>query len=218
MNELKQGIGILETSLTGEPPFWDNFDQIFSLDAAPVFALGKRIDTSREGGVQELKKYIQSRLWFTYRRNFSPIGGTGPSSDQGWGCMLRCAQMLLGETLLRRHIHRHFEWNIEEISPIYERILQMFFDEKTAIYSIHQIAQMGVAEGKMVSEWFGPNTAAQVIKKLTIFDDWSNIAVHVALDNTLVIEDAIRMATSYPSENAVKLIFGEILGENVGFF
>lgn len=68
---------------------------------------------------------------------------------------------------------------------------------------------MGVAEGKEVSEWFGPNTAAQVIKKLTIFDEWSNIAVHVALDNILVKEDALTMATSYPSDDAVKLIMGE---------
>ena len=68
---------------------------------------------------------------------------------------------------------------------------------------------MGVTEGKKVSEWFGPNTAAQVIKKLTIFDDWSNIAVHVALDNILVKEDALTMATTYPSDDAVKLIMGE---------
>uniref|UniRef100_A0A8R1E197 Cysteine protease n=2 Tax=Caenorhabditis japonica TaxID=281687 RepID=A0A8R1E197_CAEJA len=203
MNELKQGIGMLETSLTNEPPFIESFERI-SIDNFPIHALGKEI--SKEDGIDAMKKYMASRLWFTYRRNFSAIGGTGPTSDQGWGCMLRCAQMLLGEVLLRRHIERHFEWDIEKTSATYERILQMFFDEKDALYSIHQIAQMGVAEGKEVSEWFGPNTAAQVIKKLTIFDEWSNIAVHVALDNILVKEDALTMATTYPSEDAVKLI------------
>ncbi|CCO25637.1 Cysteine protease atg-4.1 [Caenorhabditis elegans] len=200
---LKQGVGIVETSLTFEPPFCESFERI-SIDNFPIFALGKEI--SKEDGIEAMKKYVTSRFWFTYRRDFSPIGGTGPSTDQGWGCMLRCAQMLLGEVLLRRHIGRHFEWDIEKTSEIYEKILQMFFDEKDALYSIHQIAQMGVTEGKEVSKWFGPNTAAQVMKKLTIFDDWSNIAVHVALDNILVKEDAITMATSYPSEDAVKLI------------
>ncbi|KAF1771783.1 hypothetical protein GCK72_003612 [Caenorhabditis remanei] len=202
-SEVKQGVGMVETSLTSEPPFCDSFERI-SIDTFPIWALGRIIN--KEDGLEAMKKYMTSRLWFTYRRDFSPIGGTGPSTDQGWGCMLRCAQMLLGEVLLRRHIGRHFEWDIEETSEVYEKILQMFFDEKDALYSIHQIAQMGVTEGKKVSEWFGPNTAAQVIKKLTIFDDWSNIAVHVALDNILVKEDALTMATTYPSDDAVKLI------------
>ncbi|CAI2293656.1 unnamed protein product [Caenorhabditis sp. 36 PRJEB53466] len=203
MNELKQGIGMLESSLTSEPPFCDTFERI-SIDNFPIFALGKEI--TKQDGLDAMRKYVTSRLWFTYRRNFSPIGGVGPTSDQGWGCMLRCAQMLLGEVLLRRHIERHFEWDIEKTSEVYERILQMFFDEKDALYSIHQIAQMGVAEGKEVSEWFGPNTAAQVLKKLAIFDEWSNVAVHVALDNILVKEDALTMAHTYPSADAVKLI------------
>lgn len=201
--KMSQGVGIVETILTAEPPFCDSFERI-SIDKFPIWALGKEI--TEEDGIEAMKKYMSSRFWFTYRRDFSPIGGTGPTSDQGWGCMLRCAQMLLGEVLLRRHIGRHFEWDIETTSVVYEKILQMFFDEKDALYSIHQIAQMGVTEGKEISKWFGPNTAAQVLKKLTIFDDWSNVAVHVALDNILVKEDALTMATTYPSEDAVKLI------------
>lgn len=50
-------------------------------------------------------------------------------------------------------------------------------------------AQMGVSEGKEVGQWYGPNTVAQVLRKLAAFDHWSNIAVHVALDNTVVKED-----------------------------
>ena len=49
--------------------------------------------------------------------------------------------MLLGEVLLRRHIGRHFEWDIEKTSEVYDKILQMFFDEKDALYSIHQIGK-----------------------------------------------------------------------------
>lgn len=33
-------------------------------------------------------------------------GGTGPTSDTGWGCMLRCGQMILGEALVCRHVGR----------------------------------------------------------------------------------------------------------------
>lgn len=43
-------------------------------------------------------------------------------------------------------------------------------------------------QGKQIGEWFGPNTIAQVIQKLVLFDD-TDIVVHVAMDNTVVIED-----------------------------
>ena len=46
----------------------------------------------------------------------------------------------------------------------YKKILKLFEDKKTAVYSIHQLAQMGVSEGKEIGQWFGPNTVAQVLK------------------------------------------------------
>ena len=33
-----------------------------------------------------------------------PIGGTGKTTDSGWGCTIRCGQMLLAEALVRRHL------------------------------------------------------------------------------------------------------------------
>lgn len=37
---------------------------------------------------------------------FHVTGGTGPTSDTGWGCMLRCGQMILGQALMCRHLGR----------------------------------------------------------------------------------------------------------------
>lgn len=48
---------------------------------------------------------------------------------------------------------------------------------------------MGVSEGKNIGEWFGPNTVAQVLKKLSVYDKWSELAIHVALDNTIVMDE-----------------------------
>ncbi|CAI4229973.1 unnamed protein product [Auanema sp. JU1783] len=198
---------MIETCCTLEPPFAYALNHDIAScyrEETDIYLLGKKF--TKKDGLEKIREYVRSRFWFTYRKNFSPIGGTGPESDQGWGCMLRCAQMVLGEVLLRRHIGKHFIWNEKnEKNSNYDKILEMFHDEKTALYSIHQIAQMGVSEGKAIGEWFGPNTAAQVLKKLAIFDTWSNIAVHVALDNILIKSDVTKVATM-STYDAVKLI------------
>uniref|UniRef100_A0A1I8IVU1 Cysteine protease n=1 Tax=Macrostomum lignano TaxID=282301 RepID=A0A1I8IVU1_9PLAT len=87
-----------------------------------------------------------------------------PKTDKSWGCMLRCGQMMLAEAIT---------------------LLRLFEDNKAAPFSIHQIASMGVSDGKPVGQWFGPNTVAQAIRKLSAFDQFANLLVHVALDNTL---------------------------------
>jgi cysteine protease ATG4 len=49
------------------------------------------------------------------------------------------------------------------------------------------LAHMGISEGKQIGEWLGPNTMSQVLKKLVVFDNWSQIVVHVALNNVIFI-------------------------------
>ncbi|KAM6970739.1 cysteine protease ATG4A [Aplochiton taeniatus] len=154
----------------------------------PVWILGRSYNVKTKKS--ELLSDVHSRLWFTYRKKFSPIGGTGPSSDAGWGCMLRCGQMILAQALVCRHLGRAWRWRPDGDQPEdYNHILHCFLDRKDSCYSIHQMAQMGVGEGKSVGEWYGPNTVAQVLKKLALFDDWNSLAVHVSMDNTVVIED-----------------------------
>lgn len=157
----------------------------------PVFILGRQYSTIYD--LDDIKLDILSRLWFTYRKGFSAIGGTGPTGDAGWGCMLRCGQMMMSQALLLRHVGREWRWSPDRYDPKYHEILRMFADKKQNYYSIHQIASMGVSEGKAVGEWFGPNTVAQVLRKLSIYDEWSNVTVHVALDNTVIKEDIRRI-------------------------
>ncbi|XP_043462794.1 cysteine protease ATG4B [Leptopilina heterotoma] len=158
----------------------------------PVWILGKKYNAMKE--LDAIRKNIQSKLWFTYRKNFVPIGGFGSTftSDKGWGCMLRCGQMVLGQALISLHLGKNWEWTPETKDSTYLKILSRFEDRRAAPFSIHQIALTGASEGKEVGQWFGPNTVAQVLKKLIVYDEWSSITIHVALDNTLIINDVLR--------------------------
>ncbi|XP_011306547.1 cysteine protease ATG4B [Fopius arisanus] len=159
----------------------------------PVWILGRRYNAIKELDI--IRRDIRSKLWFTYRKGFVPIGGCSSTftSDKGWGCMLRCGQMVLAQALVALHLGRDWQWTPQTRDSTYLKILNKFTDKRSTPFSIHQIALMGASsEGKEVGQWFGPNTIAQVLKKLVVYDDWSSLTIHVALDNTLIINDVLR--------------------------
>ncbi|XP_042898259.1 cysteine protease ATG4B [Parasteatoda tepidariorum] len=172
----------------------DSADFPFSLD--DVWILGKKYNSLHD--LEDLRSTIRSKLWFSYRSGFPAIGGTGPKTDKYWGCMLRCGQMVMAEALICRHLGRGWQWTPGVIDPVYKEILKMFQDKKDCPYSIHQIAQMGVSEKKTIGEWFGPNTIAQVLRKLSMYDEWSSIAVHVAFDNSVIQSDIRTLCRYHP--------------------
>lgn len=115
--------------------------------------------------INEIRQDINSKIWITYRKNFVPIGGNeGLTSDKGWGCMLRCGQMVLANALVRLHLGSEWKWDPKCRDPTYLKIVNKFQERRQAPYSIHQIALMGASMGKAVGQWFGPNTVAQVLK------------------------------------------------------
>ncbi|CAF0948403.1 unnamed protein product [Rotaria sordida] len=135
---------------------------------------------------------VVSRFWFTYRTGFAPIGGpSGPTRDTGWGCMMRCGQMMLAESYIRFFLPagRYFRWRPNISDSVYWEILNMFIDKRHSSYSIHQIVQMGNSEGKEIGQWFGPNTIAQVLRRIASNEFDRQINVHVAMDNTLVLDE-----------------------------
>ncbi|CAG0896395.1 unnamed protein product [Cyprideis torosa] len=169
-------------------------------------------------GVQEA---IHRLLWFTYRRAFPPIASeAGPTTDKGWGCMYRCVQMVAGNTLLRV-LGRGPWMSPEDQKKnqgCESRLVRLFLDcvppyqpcspegpftslpdldSLTGMLSIHELATTARQRERRVDEWVGPNSAAHALRKLcSRFPrqcprDIPRLVVHVAMDNTLVITEAI---------------------------
>lgn len=156
-----------------------------------VWILGRAYDLSYPSASQQFKARIRTLPWFTYRRGFEAIGGTSFQTDAGWGCMLRCGQMMLAETLLR---YCHEVKNPEEQAHTRREVISKFADVPIAPFSIHKVSLRGHIMDKGVGSWFGPNAMAQVMKSLTSDLPDFEMHVHVAMDGCLSKPDVEKNA------------------------
>ena len=129
---------------------------------------------------------FDSRLWMTYRSNFTPIPRSqdpsasssmtlavrlrnladreGFSSDTGWGCMIRSGQSLLANALIILHQGRDWRRNRSKVGEE-AKVVSMFADDPRAPFSIHRFVRHGArACGKHPGQWFGPSATASCIK------------------------------------------------------
>ena len=132
---------------------------------------------------------LESRIWLTYRSNFSQIAKSidpdassslsfrtrlsqlgnnqGFTSDTGWGCMIRSAQSLLANTLQILELGR--DWRKGQQTEAERKLLSLFADDPSAPFSIHRFVKHGSeACGKHPGEWFGPSAAARCIKYVLV--------------------------------------------------
>lgn len=123
-------------------------------------------------------QHAMSFFRFTYRRDFPALHPYPITSDAGWGCMLRSAQMLMGYALLRQQLGA--DWRMPMSSSPQQRlkslqkcdaycnILRFFLDQpgKPHVYSLHHLVQAGMRYDKLPGEWFGPSTVSLVLRDL----------------------------------------------------
>ena len=84
----------------------------------------------------EIKFLFKTFLYMSYRSgliNLNSIGGGDYTSDCGWGCMLRCCQMMLSKGIIQKKINDHFKnknysINFKALEYIRKEALYLFTD------------------------------------------------------------------------------------------
>jgi len=157
-----------------------------------IYSLGRRYHPVHE--YNERKEYEGSLFWWTYRYDFPEINCI--TTDAGWGCMLRSAQMMLSQALRMHFKSRH--WKPDPCTSkarkddFVESLMTWFADfpsTSESVYSLHNMCAAGVAKYEVLpGDWYGPGTACYVMRDLVAMHQQhqSNVfRVHVSSEGTV---------------------------------
>jgi len=164
-----------------------------------------------------IEQEIYSRLWFTYRKDFEPLGKKY-TSDCGWGCMLRSAQMLIAQALLINNFGT--EWSLykslksQKDCNLYKEINSLFNDRpsRSCPFGIHRLLE--IADEKLndsnqatrAGTWFGPSSVCLLMKyalseSMNETHLLNKLRIYVAQDCTIFKQDVIDLCCKNDTNN-----------------
>lgn len=137
-----------------------------------IHLLGKTYDALHEYAPRRDDE--NSLFWFTYRFDFPEIVPYRITTDAGWGCMLRSAQMMLAQALRMHYKGRN--WRPPQAiaqrrqDSFTMKILSWFADypsKADCIFSLHNMVAAGLTKYETLpGEWYGPSKVSYVIRDL----------------------------------------------------
>ncbi|KAI6656832.1 Cysteine protease ATG4D-like [Oopsacas minuta] len=138
---------------------------------------------------------FQTRIWITYRKNFSSLDRSNLTSDCGWGCMIRTGQMMLANGLISHRLGRDWRLDDSDNRGIRQHIeiLQWFLDIPGSEYpfSIHNLCRLGIVSGKKPGDWYGPSQVSFVLRDALCEakhyhpENFENLHIYIARDCTI---------------------------------
>lgn len=151
-----------------------------------------REDQSLDSMNKQMVEYIQATLWFSYKYNWAMfIPDTKLDNDIGWGCMIRCGQMLLAKAIARKT--QKFD------NECKKDVIELFNDShggESIPFSIHNIVKFAAKNYNVTpGQWFRATTIMmsldalnnQYNPKLT-----SSIVIFTSVDSLVTLTDVYK--------------------------
>jgi len=159
--------------------------------------------------IDKFKSDFTSRIWFTYRREFPVLSGSNLTSDCGWGCMLRSAQMMLAQCFVVHFMGRSwrlFDPQDRKQEAFHRQIIKWFGDSPSDLspFSVHRLVKVGRTLGKKAGDWYGPSSVAYIAREAMLSAYSFNpllgqIKIYVAKDCTIYIPDVHELCRRKPT-------------------
>lgn len=158
---------------------------------------------------------FRSRIWFSYREGFAPllnINQNNAKSDCGWGCMLRCAQMMFANAILILNLSRDWVLDNKCCNLYLFNIIKLFEDCTEAPLGIHRLLQIALERQltnqnindknsniiqdlalKLIGKWFTPSEAILLLREAVNYFTIKPLIIipkiYLSIDNNVFIEE-----------------------------
>ena len=178
----------------------------------PLILFSRRYDKRTK---EDLKKRISETIWFSYREEFPAImpetfHKKRLTCDRGWGCMIRCGQMMLAEGIKRHYAGRGLlldKFKKESLMTIISFFADFVQDPMLAPFSIQQICKIAYESfGSIPGKWY---RASSVVMSLDILNEKygarriQNFKICMFNEGTIYEDQIFKKAINTPEEAGI---------------